>query len=64
MKDPYKVKMIRENISKFDEDKYHMAVLKGGSKAISINVTALKLLEAYYDDRILEQDLRRITSGL
>lgn len=64
MDDPYKVKMIEENIMKTKQDPYHMPVLKGGSKDICLDVQALELLKAYYCGLISEPDMRRITLGL
>lgn len=64
MDDPYKVKMIEENIMKTKQDPYHTPVLNGGSKSICLDVPALELLKAYYEGFISEQDVRRITLGL
>lgn len=64
MDDPYKVKMIEENIMRTKQDPYHMPVLSGGSKNICLDVQALELLKAYYGGLVSEQDIRRITLGL
>lgn len=55
--DSYKVDRICENMQKLQEDPYHLPILKGGSKDISLDIHALELLRLYYDGEITEDDI-------
>ena len=65
MRDPYKAKIIRTELQKMFDDPYYMVQLKGTDcYAINLDQNALRLLEAYYDGVITEEQIRDLTGGL
>lgn len=61
MKDTYKSTIIKEQLVKMAEDEYYIVRLKGDTgKAINLNEYALRLLQAYYDGVITEQQIDAI----
>lgn len=61
MKDTYKSNIIQNHITKMDTDEYYLTRLKGDSgKVINLDQYALKLLQAYYNGIITEDQIENL----
>ena len=64
MRDPYKVKVITEEIEKAEKDEYYLVRLKGDTgKTINMDRNVLELIRAYYMGKLSEEDIEKICRG-
>lgn len=61
MVNPYRVNIITENLEKKAKSSYYTVRLKGDEgKAININTNALRLLRAYYEGKVTDDEVEAI----
>lgn len=61
MRDSYKSNMIQTQFTEMKTDEYYIVRLKGEKgKAINLDWHALKLLQAYYDGVITEEQIENL----
>ena len=61
MKDTYKSNIIQNYITNMNTDEYYIARLRGDSeKTINLDQHALKLLQAYYNGIITEDQIENL----
>lgn len=64
MSDPYKANIIKNESDRMRHDEYYIVQLRGDNgKPINLDQNALRLLQAYYDGSITEDQVRSLSVG-